>query len=318
MKTMIKALSLFVAFAFCLSLFASCSKGKQEAAGTISGFNSQAHVQVSDSETENGETSKAPLAGDFMVSDKKYDYRDGNLELLYVENQTNRHYNVTINGKYLDEDGNVIKEETQTFTGFPSGWANHFIFWPQTAFDSFTYEVKTEEYVPDGATCDENGDLYASFITMSYEKKMRFEAHWIGGYDDDGIILPKGKGMMMNVTVETTHPTDAATVMWKWLVLDEQGNIYRTNFDMAEQYGWLWKGTDAEEVQEGTSVGWSDGEDMRVHTVRSMIKYFDPDEEAIVPDNVQNKFTAIFAVTSIELRIPPEIPDDISIEYIYG
>lgn len=97
-------------------------------AGTFSGFESQAHFQVSTPEdgSASDDTSQEPLTGEFVVSDNKYDYNGANLELLRVENQTNRRFNVTIHGKYLDANGDVLTEETQTYTCFPAGWSNYF------------------------------------------------------------------------------------------------------------------------------------------------------------------------------------------------
>ena len=157
-----KILALALIIPLALSLLVGCS-GNEGTAGTISDFESRTHIGVSTPD-ESEDTSREPLTGDFVVSEKKYDYKDANIMLLYVENQTNRHYNVTIKGKYLDENGETIQEETQTFEGFASGWANHFVFYPRKAFASFTYSVDTVEYVPEEHTCDENGTPYSSFI----------------------------------------------------------------------------------------------------------------------------------------------------------
>ena len=84
--------------------------------------------------------------GGFMIKDKKYSYEGTDLVILDVENQTDKNYTITINGSYLDKDGNVIKTETQTFEGFCAGMQNYFLFQPKITFDIFTYTVEMVEY----------------------------------------------------------------------------------------------------------------------------------------------------------------------------
>lgn len=298
-----KLLAVLLAFAMALALLAGCAKD-QEKAGTISDFESQAHIGVSDT----GDTSKAPPTGDFVVSEKKYDYNDANLVLLYVENQTNRHYNVTIKGKYLDENGEVIQEETQTFEGFPSGWANNFIFYPRKAFDSFTYTVDTVEYVPDPMTCDETGTPYASYIEFTYEK----ELEWIRflSMEIDPDERHETRALIFNGDLINRHPTTTISSEFHLLILDANGEIYKTNYDYRDSINW----PDVD-FYVADPVGMEQGHSQVV------LKEQERDDDKTIPDTVQGAFTAIFAVTSaIDYTLFREgitIPDDISIEYIY-
>ena len=85
-------------------------------------------------------------ADGFMIKDKKYSYEGTDLVILDVENQTEKNYTITINGSYLDKDGNILKTETQTFEGFCAGLQNYFLFQPKITFDKFTYTVEMSEY----------------------------------------------------------------------------------------------------------------------------------------------------------------------------
>lgn len=84
--------------------------------------------------------------GGFMIKDKKYSYEGNDLVILDVENQTDKNYTITINGSYLDKEGNVLKTETQTFEGFCAGLQNYFLFQPKIVFDKFTYTVEMSGY----------------------------------------------------------------------------------------------------------------------------------------------------------------------------
>ena len=89
---------------------------------------------------------KTEQADGFMIKNKKYSYEGTDLVILDVKNQTDKNYTLTINGSYLDKDGNVIKTETQTFEGFCAGMQNYFLFQPKITFDKFTYTVEMIEY----------------------------------------------------------------------------------------------------------------------------------------------------------------------------
>ena len=300
--TMQKLLALCLVFSMAFAILAGCAKKEQVPVGTISDFESQAHISVDTSgdASASGDTSKAPPTGDFVVSEKKYDYKDANLMLLYVENQTNRHYNVTINGKYLDENGETIKEESQTYEGFPSGWSNHFIFYPKMAFDSFTYTVDTEEYVPDELTCDESGTPYASFIDFTYEKKLywTYGGKFVQDGDDPYAATEEVRRLDFDYTMKNSHPTTMISSEFHMLLLDEDGNIYATSFDASELNNEMGLPV-SEEAVEGTACGPVGSEDDGKITTSVTVKERKSSDDDTIPENVQGKFTVVFAVLTV-------------------
>ena len=288
MKHMKNALSLLLVCAFCLTILAGCAKKKQTPAGTISEFESQAHIQpgASGDDHASGDTSKAPVSGDFVVSEKKYDYKDANIMVLYVENQTNRHYNVTIKGKYLDENGETIKEEAQTFEGFSAGWANHFIFYPRTAFDSFTYELETEEWAVDPLTGDENGP-YTGYIKFTYSKKLAWKRGVLGG-DENGHSI-EGRDLWLDHELVSTHPTAPLHGAVRFLILDTDGEIWATSYEDLEKDG----------IYTGMKGIACNPPGMEKSYKSIMIKQQAVGEDETIPDNVQGVFTAIVAINFI-------------------
>lgn len=298
-----KTLAILLLFTLLLALLAGCAKKEQIPVGTISDFESQAHISVDTSEEEfaSGDTSKAPVSGDFVVSEKKYDYKDANIMLLYVENKTNRHFNVTIHGTYLDENGEVIKEEKQTYEGFPAGWSNHFIFYPKTAFNSFTYTVDTEEYVPDELTCDESGTPYASFIDFTYEKRL----YWsYGGFyvrpgDDPYAAAETVRRLDFDYTLNNSHPTTMISAQFHLLLLDEDGNVYATDFDAYEMNYEMGLPV-SEEAVIGTACGPLGSEDDGKITTSATVKTQKSSDGDTIPENVQGKFNVVFAVLTVD------------------
>ena len=281
-------------FAMTLSVFSGCDKEEQTSAGTVSDFESQTHIQVSapaaestSGETTSGETSdstsKEPLSGEFVVSEKKYDYKDANLELLYVENQTNRHCNVTIHGKYLDENGETIQEETQTFEAFPSGWSNNFIFYPKIAFDSFTYELETEEYITEPMFSDEDGNPLASYIELTYEKRLYWKRGVAGG-DENGHSIEERR-LVCDAELKNNHPTVTISAEFHVLVLDTDGNIFITDYDYPVPYG-----------NSGAITGPVGSEDDGKSLTQICLFQQEPGLDEIIPENVQGVFTAVFAI----------------------
>lgn len=127
-----------------------------ESAGSATGGNGAGTVTENQTQT-----------GGFLISEKKYDFGGNNpmtvkfdaaklienkcplggngLVVLNVENQTGKNCTVTINGAYLNENGEVLKEETVTFEGFAAGWKNNFFFVPEIPFAEFTYTLQAEE-----------------------------------------------------------------------------------------------------------------------------------------------------------------------------
>ena len=284
-----KYLAMLLVLTMLSALLVGCS-GEQEKAGTISDFESRTHIGVSTPD-ESEDTSREPLTGDFAVSEKKYDYKGANLMLLNVENNTNRHFNVTIHGKYLDADGKIIKEESKTYEGFPSGWSNHFIFYPKIAFDSFTYELETKEYQPDALTSDENGTPLVSYIELTYEKQMEWMRGVAGG-DENGHSI-EARDMYFWSTLSNSHPTVNLGVEYNVLVLNAQGEIYITDFDYADDIGVFG------DCFSGAYVSSLYSEDNGKRRYQVPLKNQLKGEDETIPENAQGVFTAIFAITSV-------------------
>lgn len=96
--------------------------------------------------TQKVDADPLPVLGKWTAKQKKYDYKGGNVTILHLKNESDEAYTVTINGKYLDADGKVIKMESKSFDGFPSDYENYFIFNPGFKYDSFTFQLDTKKY----------------------------------------------------------------------------------------------------------------------------------------------------------------------------
>ena len=83
----------------------------------------------------------------FLVSQKKSSYQGNDVMILHVKNQSDNNYSIAIIAKYMDSAGTVIKSETKSFEGFASGYENFFVFRPNITFDTFSFELKTEEFI---------------------------------------------------------------------------------------------------------------------------------------------------------------------------
>ena len=301
-----KLLALCLVFSMALTILAGCSK-KQGTAGTISDFESQAHFQpgTSGDASASGDTSKEPPTGEFVVSEKKYDYNDANLMLLYVENQTNRHYDITIHGTYLDENGETIGEETQTFEGFAAGWSNNFIFYPRKAFDSFTYTLETAD--ASGVTTlagypiktvDENGIPLVSYLTeFTYDKKLTWmRSTYMAINPEDRYDT---RGLNFNGYVFCRPVSTKINVNFSLLILDENGEIYITTFDWQDSEYNLSKDW---AIAQGLPISWGysaiiEGDEIETGAV--ILKEQEVGGDETIPDTVQGKLTAIFALTKV-------------------
>lgn len=293
-----KILALWLIISMSLTILAGCAKEEQNPAGTVSDFESQAHFQpgTSGDDPVSGDTSKAPLSGGFVVSEKKYDYKDGNIELLYVENETDRHYDITIHGAYLDENGETIKEETQTFAGFASGRSNNFIFYPRMAFDSFTYTVEAEEATGeieiDGIPVkifDKEGNPLVSYIEFVYNKNLVWQRGMGADLEHPGTWLDR-RFLMLDSEMRNSHQSVTIQCEFFVLILDSDGEVFLTSHDYFDyqdmvggnQYGVQPVGSVPEDANFLIPV-WSQ----------------EVGEDETLPDNVKGVFTAIFAVTKV-------------------
>lgn len=140
--------------------------------------------ESSDNEDSEAASTDQPTqqSGGFVVKLAKYDYNntiekqndllsrhdtnygDVSIAILDVTNETDKNYSVKIVGKYLDENGKVLKTETQEWDQFAAGWQKYFLFRPRMQFDRFEYTVETTEYNGDCWKCGYSIP-FASLIT---------------------------------------------------------------------------------------------------------------------------------------------------------
>ena len=130
-------------------------------------------------------------SGTFLVKQTKHTYRDSDLILLYIENQSSKDYSVTINGKYLDVSGETMQTETQTFDQFYSGYQNYFIFYPNSTFSKFEYTLSF-------------GDVkkLSNNDPKSYDKDIR-----VTDFEYKFLRLEKGKDVIRKLLVENDDHT---------------------------------------------------------------------------------------------------------------
>ena len=87
-----------------------------------------------------------PTTGKLVIKEKKYDYQGTNVMILNVENQTNKHLNVTIKADFFDANGKMIMRQNRNVEGFPANYRNYVVLQPGIKFDKCTYEVTTSSY----------------------------------------------------------------------------------------------------------------------------------------------------------------------------
>ena len=167
--------------------------------------------ESSDEEPNSGEQQ----TGGFAVKMAKYDY-DNTLEqqnsyafthigkagtvsiaLLDITNETDKHYSITINGRYLDKDGRVLKAETQTWDQFKSGWQKYFLFRPGITFEKFEYTIEMTEYTGDCWKCG----VKFSFKRLEKETKAVHPA-----YPTDNPKYVEGIGVVYTKEIDTPFP----------------------------------------------------------------------------------------------------------------
>lgn len=231
--------------------------------------NESVFVPPSDeSETAVSEQTSAeskPTAG-FVIKDKKYTYEGNDLVILEVENQTDKHYVLTITGTYLDKDGKALKTETQTFDGFAAGGHNYFLFQPQITFNKFVYEVET---APFEGTC-----LMADYaITEAKLTEKMSSANFANGGDTK-------KYPTIFATIQETNTFEKEINVFRhMIVIDQFDRIYLTKFR-------------SNTVPAGNpEFGWSDHQ----------LYYEITDGKMTWPEELQGDVKILVAVTKIEI-----------------
>jgi len=168
--------------------------------------------QSADASEEVSENSEAPT-GEFVVKDKKYDFRGNNLVLLSVDNQTSKDYRVTVTGSYLDADGKVIKTETRSSDQFSAGYSGYFLFEPNISFDRFSYTFDTEET---------KGPFYAKDLGFRYNGLDLTPVHIQSlGMQGDYTRYP-----CVSASFSFENKGNAEVRAWvRYLIFDENGQI---------------------------------------------------------------------------------------------
>ena len=170
-----KAITFLLALLLCLTTFVGCntpqtpddSNPPEPSKDVIDDYDNENEIEVEiGGDNENNENNenkpndegkdpdKQPVTGPehtntigkFVAKDKKYVYEGANVTILHLENQSDEYFTITINGEYLDENGEVLKTETQTFEGFPGLWQNYFVFKPDIVYDDFRYTLSAKKY----------------------------------------------------------------------------------------------------------------------------------------------------------------------------
>ena len=296
-----KTLAFLLVFTMMLATLVGCAeKEPMESAGEVSDLSEEKHFAVESITTSSDESAEESFgqeivsgmtqnpeasAGEFVVSEKKYEFKGNNLMLLYVENSTNKHYDVTISGKYLDQDGKVLKEESQTYRAFPAGWKNYFIFRPKMAFDSFDYTLEVQEFQVN--TIEDqleayNGEPLSSYAELIYSKKPVWTRGW----------LPGQSAVELDLEYELInhHESVRLSVQFHMLLLDERGEIYMTDWEWDEAAGFV-------NSVSGTSADPIGGEDDgKAHIP---VKTQPASAERTIPEELQGDFTIIFAILSV-------------------
>ena len=312
-----KILAILLPLAMLLAVFSACaSEEPMEPAGEVSDLSEEKHFGIGDilqndnsveesavSGTEEStvsteESSQAASQtqssqgvpsqgsgtadGEFIVSEKKYTYKNENLMLLNVENKTDKHYDVTINGKYLDQTGNTIKEESQTYIAFPSGWSNYFIFRPKGTFDSFVYSIQVKEYDSANAIYCYNGEPLSTYVDITYTK----ELYWGRGANTDL------RDLMIDAKLVNRHSNVTIGIDCHVLVLDAQGEIYAMDYEFYDGWGTpvaCFTNTEADPPGGAEFDG----------NFRIGLKTQAKGEDETIPADIQGNFTVIFAIATI-------------------
>ena len=142
-KNLIKRIiALLLLIIFCIFLF-SCKKDDSETEGEVAFF-----------------TDDTGLENAFSVREKKRTYMDKDFEILYIQNNTDNDYLITVNGLFL-ESGAFGPADSEERTKQLSGNSEIcFVFQPRTPFDNFEYQISSEKK----DSSDEGGFDYTPYV----------------------------------------------------------------------------------------------------------------------------------------------------------
>lgn len=261
-----------------LSLLSGCEKETQSLP-ELSGYHSETVFPVGDSShatASSGNSEHTANNSGFVVRDKKYTYEGYDLVILNVENQTEQNYSITINGSYLDENGEVLQEESQTFEGFEAGWSNYFLFLPELTFDRFAYTLDVQEF---------DGECVASKMKIEWNpgEVIRMTKPFMtspNDYADRQILFAH-----LYFTDTGTVPMD---ISFHVVILNSEGEIFRINeprytngFTFRDPYRAVYPPQEK-------------------HSKEVWLTFGPPEEDLSLPEELQDGFSFLVAVTGAE------------------
>lgn len=201
-----KAFVLIAVLLLSLSVLFACEKTDTDY--NISNFDSESRFQVEiepDNNTSQGndnntEASRVEIQNaTFLVKDKKYVYKENDVVLLDITNETEQNLSITITMTYFDEAGEALKTEERFFEQFAAGYQNYFLFNPDMVFDTYSYTI---------SACAFDGEV----IINKYEFKFvgLEETRSLANYDENMNMLPNPENkyyptLEARVTFSSTH-----------------------------------------------------------------------------------------------------------------
>lgn len=223
-----------------------------------------------ESQNSSSASSDDPNTESLLVKDKKYTFEGKDLVIIDVLNESNQNLSVTINGKYLDENGNVLKSETQTFDQFSAGYQNYFLFSPEISFSSFTYTVDAKI---------SSGPFYAKDIKCNFYGLVEYE--WPDLDENEKLVRVPS-------LIARTNYTYLGNTKVNFLVTYV---VFNSSGEVAALFG---KGETLEKYTPEP-----DGYDS------TLIYKFDPNDWSWDwPDHLEGKLTALAILTNVTAEIP--------------
>ncbi len=269
-----KTILLITAFLIAVSAFTGCETADNQATNDIESYdNVSVYIPETSGDTDSG--SRAPLTGEIVVKDVKYSGEMGDVAVITVENGTDKDYEITVNCNFLDKDGNVLKNESQTFEQFSSGYTNNFIFSPEIEFKTFTYTIDTTEakgpfHAHHIETAFKGFELIPSIIWEEFEKGDYTKYPTVCGFYSHGY---NGEESMVKV-----YST--------WLLINEHNEV-------------VWVDDHVEYADNGQVVreGW-----------QAIEIYQTTDKDYKIPEKWQGEIKAIVSITNVTTETPPPPP----------
>lgn len=235
-------------------------------------------------------------ADDFSANMSLYNYGSNNVAVLEVKNQGEMNSLVTVNGSYLDEDGNVIGTESKTFNGFEPGLVNNFIFNPGYAFAEFTYTVTAEETgrTPYASQIEVYG-FYGGWLDDT-QGNMFYRAAPLIAYDYqwDPVTWEPIEGTESATfcidLVHANHAKEDIYVTYDWMVLDSKGDVFHV-------------GSFVRDMNPETPVGMEDYASRPIYTIRTDSEEFKANLDEYgnyCPAALKDGFTVVVALTDVK------------------